>query len=354
MVSSPVDVVVFAPLAPIFGVLLLWFIQLLFIEFQKYLLSKIKRNHPAFCRFTNFIGILFQSICHAMGYTVTRHGVSEFYVSVHYGKVLPKKKKKGIFEWTANTFLFIGPFFVPALLLLGLFLLINGGLGITSSVEYGFAESAINFFSNVYVLLRDFFTLLISIDLIHPVELGFFIVLIFLGLGIRPSYIGEDKRRKVDLMYDLKNIWEHMTHKPLYILLLFLLSYIISYLSVVTKTSLYVTLFSIFGWLSIISIVSLFIAQLIILFIRNTDEIPGAWKIIPYVTLPASYILARSVFFFYFSEISFYKTISVLIMILSTAIVTFILLKYKTNKFKTRINMKSLGKKNKGNKDGTK
>ncbi len=116
MEGSPLDIVIFAPLAPIFGVILFWFIQLLFIESQKYHLSRIKDKHEALIRFTNFLGIFFQTICHALGYTVTRSGISNFYISVDYGKVSPKKEKKGIFEWLSNAFLFIGPFFIPALL----------------------------------------------------------------------------------------------------------------------------------------------------------------------------------------------------------------------------------------------
>ena len=118
MAGSPIDIVVFAPLAPLFGVILFWFIQLLFIESQKYLLSKIRPKHEPLCRFTNFLGILFQTICHALGYTVTKSGISSFYISINYGKVAPKKEKKGVFEWLSNGFLVIGPFFIPASLLL--------------------------------------------------------------------------------------------------------------------------------------------------------------------------------------------------------------------------------------------
>ena len=95
--GSTIDVIIFAPLAPIFGVMLFWFIQLLFIESQKYFLSKIRDTHEPLCRFTNFLGILFQTICHALGYTVTKSGISSVYISVNYGKVAPKKEKKGIF-----------------------------------------------------------------------------------------------------------------------------------------------------------------------------------------------------------------------------------------------------------------
>ena len=118
MEAYSIDIIIFAPLAPILGVLLFWFIQLLFIQSEKYLLEKIRYKHEALCRFTNFLGILFQTICQALGYTVTKSGISDFFISVDYGRVLPKKERKGIFEWVANAFLFIGPFFIPAFLLL--------------------------------------------------------------------------------------------------------------------------------------------------------------------------------------------------------------------------------------------
>jgi len=94
MASVPltIDAFIGAALGPIIGVGIFWFLQLLFIETQKRLLSKLRRRHEAFCRFTNFIGILFQTICHALGYTVTRSGIASFQVTVNYGKVEPKKE----------------------------------------------------------------------------------------------------------------------------------------------------------------------------------------------------------------------------------------------------------------------
>ena len=128
MDGSALDIIIFAPLAPILGVILFWFIQLLFIEEEKYLIDKIRGKHQPLCRFTNFLGVLFQTICHALGYTVTKSGISDLYLSVNYGKVAPKKEKKGFFEWVSNAFLFIGPFFIPAcLLLLFLFFMMNNG-----------------------------------------------------------------------------------------------------------------------------------------------------------------------------------------------------------------------------------
>ena len=247
MVVSPIDVVIFAPLAPLFGLLLFWFLQLIFIESQKYLLSKIWDKHKSLCRFTNFLGVLYQTICHALGYTVTKSGISNFYVSVDYGKVDPKKEKKGIFKWMSNSFLFFGPFFFPSLLLLICFLLIVGiHFEISESLQYTFAEGMIHFGTNLYLFSESFFAFLFTIDLLHPAHLGFLILLIFLGMGIRPSYIGGIKKEKVDMIYDLRNIKSHIFHKPFYVIILLFLTYIFFYFSFLLKNNWYVALFSIF------------------------------------------------------------------------------------------------------------
>jgi hypothetical protein len=354
MEGSPIDIILFAPLAPIFGVLLFWFMQLLFIESQKYFLEKIRSKHEPFCRFTNFLGILFQSICHGLGYTVTKSGISDFYISVSYGRVAPKKEKKGIFEWVANAFLFIGPFFIPAfLLLLCLLVLIPDGFAtpISSNIlefQYTFSGQLSLFGINLYNFSANFFEFLLSIDLAHPGHLGFLLLLIFLGLGIRPSHIGEKKIDKVDMIYDLRNIWKLISHKPLYVLMLFLLSYIFFYASLLFNQSFYTILFSVFGWLSIISIVAIFISHIIILFVYMTDKIEGWKRILCYLILPISYIVARILFFVF--PIINYKLIlnvSFLMMILSTIIVTFLLLKSQDDKFKTRRKIKWF----KGNKE---
>ena len=74
--------------------------------------------------------------------------------------------------------------------------------------------------------------------------------------------------------------------------------------------------------------------------VLSTDEIPGRWKLLPYIILPTSYILIRLIFYFYPAD--FDKTASVLIMIFSTIAVTFLLLYYKTNKFKTKTKMEQM------------
>ncbi|KYK20006.1 hypothetical protein AYK24_04330 [Thermoplasmatales archaeon SG8-52-4] len=347
MEGSIIDILIFAPLAPILGVMLFWFIQLLFIESEKYLLSKIRKKHEPLCRFTNFLGILFQSISHALGYTVTKSGISDFYISIEYGKVAPKKEKKGLFEWVSNAFLFIGPFFIPAfLLLLCLFLLISfdfASASQTLELKYTFGGQITAFGISLYSFTKNFFEFLSTLDLLHPGHLGFLLLIIFLGMGIRPSYIGEKKIEKVDMLYELKNVWNLIRNKPSYLIILFLIAYIIFYLSIFFNQNWYVMLFSIFGWLSITSIISIVITDLILYFIKTTDNIPGFWRVIPFVTLPFSYILIRLLFFFIQND--FTTTISLIIMILSTVIITYILLYTKTNKFKFKLGIKLLKKK---------
>jgi len=355
MEGSPIDIVIFAALAPMFGVLLFWFIQLLFIESQKFLLQKIRAKHKPLIRFTNYLGILFQTICHALGYTVTKSGISEFYISVNYGKVAPKKIKKGIFEWISNAFLFIGPFFIPAfLLLICIFFLVPNSFQIIVpenilNLKYTFGGQIIIFGTSLYEFTLKFLGFLGSIDLLHPGHFAFLILMIFLGLGMRPTYIGEKKPDKVNMIYDLKNIWLLIRHKPLYLIILFSIAYMFFYISLYLNQDWYVMIFILLGWISIISITSLFISHLIILLIKTTDEIPKYWKIMPYLMLPLSYILMR--LFFYYFPIIFSKTISLIIMLISTTVVLYILLIYKSDKFKTIREMKLLKKKTQGGAD---
>ena len=314
MSSSPLDIIVFAPLAPIFGMLLFWFIQLLFIESQKYVLSSINKKHEPFIRFTNFIGIFFQTVCHALGYTVTKHGISEFYIGVHFGKVAPKKNKTGLFEWLSNGFLFLGPFFIPPfLLLLCLFFLLNNGFMLYPIESYTFSENLIVFGNNIFHFSYSFFSFLVTIDFMHPGHFGFFLMFILLGLGIRPSYIGEKTVKKVDIFYDLKNIRYKLLHKPLYIVFFLLSAYIFSYLSVLFNLNWYVGLFSLFGWLSVIAIGALVFAHFFVLFIKVTDLIPGVFRYISLIVFPFSYVILRILFFLV--PIPFITTISLLLSI---------------------------------------
>lgn len=356
MEDSPIDIIIFGPLAPILGVLLFWFIQLLFIESQKYLLEKIRPKHEPLCRFTNFLGVLYQSICHALGYAVTKSGISDFYISVNYGRVAPKRKKKGIFEWVSNAFLFMGPFFIPAILIIiYLFLLGFKGFDIIipsqfADLKYTFGGQLTTFGIYLYNFANSLLNFIGNLDLLHPGHFGFLLLLIFLGLGIRPSHIGEKKVNKVDMIYDLKNIWILIFYNKLYLILVFLIVYLFFYTSLLLNQTWYVIFFSFLGWLSIISIVALFITHAIIYLIKTTDEINGKIKFIPYIIIPISYIIAR--IFFHYIKSDFDLSTSLFIMIISTMTVLFLIKKKKKQKetqiFKTKIDIKSLEKVDEG------
>ncbi|MEF8878799.1 MAG: hypothetical protein V5A64_00210 [Candidatus Thermoplasmatota archaeon] len=343
-----IDVMVFAPLAPILCVLLFWFIQLLFIESEKYLLEQVRPKHKPLCRFTNFLGILFQTICHALGYTVTKSGVSNFHITIHYGKVKPKKEREGVFEWISNAFLFIGPFFIPpALLLICLFFLIQGSFEIISvsqlvNLEYSFGGQTVTFGASLYVFSKDFLEFLVNIDFLHPAHLGFTIFMVLLGLGIRPLYIKDKRHQKVDLIYDLRNVWGLIRQKPLYLFFLFLMCYILFYLSLFLEVNWYIALFVVFGWLSITAIISILVANLVLLFIKATDGIERYKRIIPFVVIPISYLSMR-VFFYYFQSPYTYS-MSLLVMLLSTFLVVLLLLRSRTNKFKTNFSINPFSK----------
>jgi hypothetical protein len=216
------------------------------------------------------------------------------------------------------------------------------GISFPPMQEYTFAEGLGSFGTSLYAFTQQFFEFLLNMDLLHPAHLGFLLLLIFLGMGIRPSYVGEEKKQKIDMIYDLKNIKNLIIQKPLYMLLLFLLAYLFFYISFILQVSWYVAFFSILGWLSIISLVSLIITHMIIFLIKITDEIPGFWRFIPFLILPISYISIRIVFTFFESELK--HSVSLLGMILSTIVAVLLLLRFKTNTFKTKVAMKSLKK----------
>ena len=92
------------------------------------------------------------------------------------------------------------------------------------------------------------------------------------------------------------------------------------------------------------------VTHLFLLLIKNSDEIKGQWKLVPYIVIIASYVLARTIFFYF--PIEHLKSASIVIMILSTFATLFFLLKFKSNKFKTKPTMKPLKKVKSGVTDG--
>ncbi len=342
MVTIPLDIdsLFVAAFAPILGVAFFWFLQLIFIEMQKRILRKLHHRHEAFCRFTNYIGILFQTICQALGYTVTRSGIASFQVTVNSGEVQPKKEKTGALGWIARSFLLFGPFFIPAgLVLLTGYFVIGKGFVFPTLVHYTFVESLTSFVVSLSTFANEFISFFVNIDLFNPIHVGFLLVLLFFGFGIRPSYIGEERKEKINILHDLTHIKNHLVEKPLYILAILCIIYLFYLMSLFLNPRMYVGWFSIFGLMSLTAIIALFLTYSILGLIKATDEIRTHWKMVPFINLVISYVIARLFFIYY--PITQDKSFSLLVMILSTTLFTILLIKYKrTNRFKTASKMK--------------
>jgi len=341
-VPLTIDTLFAAMFAPILGVFIFWFLQLFFIELQKRILERLRHHHEAFCRFTNYIGMLFQTMSQALGYTVTRSGIASFQVTVSYGKVEPKKEKEGVFEWVARSFLLFGPFFIPSgLILLVSYFVIGRGFVFSSWVQGTFVESLTGFFASLSTYAKEVFGFLLDIDLLNPVHVGWLFVLVFLGLGIRPSYIGHERKEKIDILYDLRHIKDHLVEKPLYLLVLLLILYVFYIVTLFLNPVVYSGLFILFGWLSLTAIMAILMTYPLLLLIKATDGIQPQWKIVPFLSVPISYIGAR-VFFLYFPTQQIGR-MSLLVMLFSTVVVIIALLRYKkTNRFKTPPKMKHM------------
>jgi hypothetical protein len=343
MATIPLDfnVLLLAPLAPVIGITALWLLQLAFIETDKRMLGVLRKNHEPLARFTNFTGVLFQTLCHALGYTVTRSGIAHFQVSVNDGSVEPRRKKTGAFEWTSTLFLFLGPFFVPAGLLLACstFLLTNG-FAVPRMTQYTFEGMLTALGGATAGFTKSLGGFLGSIDLLNPFHILFLLLLLFLGLGIRPSYIGEKHREKVDLLYDLKNVTMHFIRKPLYILAFFAGVYLIFYVSLAFHENWFLTLFSVLGWLAVLGIIALVLGFLLLSLLWASDHIAAGWRALPFLALPIAYGSSRTAFAFF--KVNDILGLSLLLMVVSTVAVTLVLIKYKTNRFKTRGKMKHM------------
>jgi hypothetical protein len=342
MVTVPLDadVLVLAPLALIIGVTALWLLQLVIIDLEKRMLGKLRHQHEALARFTNFTGVLFQGLSHALGYTVTHSGVAHFKVTVNYSKVEPKREKQGVFAWTSTLLLYLGPFLLPTgiMLLYGYFVLTRG-FSFPASVQYSFVQTLTNFGGTLSTFAQSMGRFLVSMDLLNPVHILFLLILLFLGLGIRPSYIGEERKEKINFLYDLKNITMHFIKKPVYILVFFAVVYGLFLLSLALNANWYVLLFSVLGLFSVIGIIALLLGFLLLALVWATDNIAPGWRFVPFLTLPLSYGTIR-VLFFYFPWDNILGW-SLFVMILATIVVTVLLMKYKkTNRFKTVGRMK--------------
>jgi hypothetical protein len=206
---------------------------------------------------------------------------------------------------------------------------------------YTFMESLTQFGTALFTFTEGFLRFLGSIDLLNPVHVGFLLLLFFFGMGIRPSYIGEERKEKINMISDLKNIKNHLIQKPLYLIIFFLFIYLLFYLSLFLGKRWYLAGFILLGWIALIAIIAILLTFLLLLLIKATDMIAPRWNIIPFLTVPVSYVLARLLFLYF--PIDQITTISLLIMLLSTLVVTILLIKYKkTNRFKTASKMKHM------------
>lgn len=340
---SLLDILLFAPLAPLLALLLSWFIQLLMIESLKHHLSKIWENHGALCRFSNFIGVFFQALAHSAGYTLTGIGVAEFSLSVSESKVSPKKEKKGVPEWVASLFLAFGPFFLPPLIIFLLLLmspdiqLMFGKL--TVNEGYTFSSMLISFGSLLHQFGVTFLTLLINLDLLNPFHLCFLMIFLFFGLGIRPSYIGEEHKR-VGMLHDLALIKKTLLNHPMYVTATLIITYLLFYLFFLLQLPFYVTIFSFLGWLALIAIVAIISSHLLLALFLLSDRLPSYKRFLPFIVPVVSYILLRLLFLVFPTKLQY--AISLLLTVFITLMIGFLLLRLETNKLKmlSEINQK--------------
>lgn len=152
--------------------------------------------------------------------------------------------------------------------------------------------------------------------------------------------MGMQHKEKIDLMYDLTNIKNHLMQHPLYLVLIVAMVYGFYFLSFFLKNNWYLVLFTIFGWISLTAIIAMILAYLVLLLVRITDTIKKPWSVFPYLTIFISYGLFRGLFFMF--SLNNMETIALLLMLLCTFIVTILLYKYKTNTFKTHAKMKHM------------
>jgi uncharacterized BrkB/YihY/UPF0761 family membrane protein len=106
----------------------------------------------------------------------------------------------------------------------------------------------------------------------------------------------------------------------------------------VLKSNLYIVVFSVLGLLSVIGIIALILAFLLLVLVWASDKIAPSWQFVPFLTIPISYGASR-VLFFYVPRENILGW-SLLVMLLATVLVTILLIRYKTNKFKTAGTMK--------------
>lgn len=348
MDNSMLDTLIIAPLAPLAGLLIFWFIQLLFAESLKVLMREIWENHKAFCRFSNFVALLLQSISHVLGYVLTGIGVGEFSLSVKDTKISPKKEKRGAPLFFADIFLAFGPFFVPPLIIFLIYLPFH--LTVFQNINpggcYTFSASLISFGYTLQRFGIDFIGFLLYLDLLNPFHLFFLLIFLLIGLGIRPSFIEEEEKR-FSMLNDISKIKNLILSHPYFILATFVLLYVIFYILYFLDLPFYVLIFSFFGWLSIISISSLLLAHFVVFLIWAGDRLPSLKRYLPLMLPICLYIFYR--FVFYVIYVDLFLPLSNVMTLVTTFLAVIAILKYETNKLKTDKEMAKVTERENGN-----
>ncbi len=326
------------PLVLMCAVLGLWLAQLLVIEGQKRFLHQLKHTHEPLIRFTNFVGILFQTFCQWLGYTVTHSGIAEFHLSINDGAVTPKRKKTGFAKWVADGFLFLGPFLIPAglLLLAGYFVIQNGF--IIPKAGFTFQGQITSFGEALIGFIQAFITFLSHLNLLNPLHFGFLVLLLFCGLGIRPSYLGEHRKERITVFTDLDNIKSLFFGKPLYLVGLIVIVYGIAAASFLTQAPWFLEVVTVFAWIALIAILTLVVTFVLLIFLRTLDEIQARWRFLPFLSMLVSYLGFRALF--YLIPVENAEGASLFGMLGVTLIATIYLLRFKTNTFKASTAMK--------------
>lgn len=331
VVVSAVDVITFivVPFFLVLAVLGLWLIQLLVIEAQRRFLFSLRRRHEPLLRFTNFIGILFQTLCQWLGYTVTNSGVSEFRLSINDGAVTPKRERTGVLKWVADCLLFLGPFLIPAgLLLLAGYFVIRGGYAIAAA-GFTIQGQAASFGAALVGFAQSFVAFLGHLDLFNPLQLGFLVLLLFCGLGIRPSYRGERHKEHVTFSSDLGNIKGLFLDQPRYLIGVFVVIYVIAAASFIAGAPWFLDVVTIFAWVALLAILALLLTFILLVFLRTLDEIKVRYRVFPFLSMILAYVGFRLLFFVVPVENA--EGASLFGMLGVTLAVTICLLKWKTS-----------------------
>jgi hypothetical protein len=184
---------------------------------------------------------------------------------------------------------------------------------------------------------KAFISFLAHLDLFNPVHAGFLLLLLFLGLGIRPSYLEGKHKEPVDMFTDLRHFRDLLLFRPRYLVGLLLIFYVFFAVSFFTTSALYLAFFAVLGWVSLVAIFALIITALLLLFIRATDEVDGPLHAVPFLTIPASYVALRGVFLVV--PVDNVAGLSLLGTIVATLVVTGLLLR-TTNRFKPSTSMR--------------